>query len=183
MDTLWKVAPALLFGTLLIGGCSDEPATGAAAGEPRPVETSSTSTPAVTSPLDGTWQLEQTRADVVSHLDQHGFGRISDRFLRSEQVWAKDHWEWEFSDGYFTASWLQPDGAWKVADYGSFEVQGDRLSLTFQESGSTTSFSWQQEEDELVLEWLEVDADPMVKGIPDEAFWRADLSEPLTRAG
>jgi hypothetical protein len=181
MDKRWKAAPALLCGTLLLGGCSDEAATGVPAKEPRAVETSSMTTQAATSPVDGTWKLEQTRADVVSHLDQHGFGRLSDRFLRTEQVWAKDHWEWEFADGYFTATWLQPDGAWKVADYGSFEVRDDQLSLTFQESGSTTRFSWQQQDDELVLEWRGVDADPLVKGIPDEAFWRAYLSEPLTR--
>jgi hypothetical protein len=60
-------------------------------------------------------------------------------------------------------------------------VQGDRLDLQFAETATTTTFTWAVADDELTLDWVEVNADPMLKGIPDEAFWRAYLSEPLVR--
>ena len=167
MLTPRRATAALAFTGMLLAGCGD--GNNAQAQDPPD------------SPVDGTWALEQTQADVVEQLQEHGFGGLADRFLRAEQVWEEDNWEWEFEGGDFTARWMQPDRAWKVADYGTYEVQGDRLDLQFAETATTTTFTWAVADDELSLDWVKVNSDPLLKGIPDEAFWRAYLSEPLVR--
>jgi hypothetical protein len=175
---------ALVCTVLLVAGCSDGGSAEArSAPDPSSSQPTDSSSPTevTTTPVDGTWALKQTRADVVEHLEQHGFGRLIDRFLRAERVWAQDNWEWEFQDGFFTARWMQLDRAWKVADYGTYEVQNDKLDLQFGETATTTTFTWTKRDDELTLDWVDVDSDPNYKGIPDEAFWRAYLSEPLVR--
>jgi hypothetical protein len=76
---------------------------------------------------------------------------------------------------------MQPDGVWKVADSGDFVVQDDQLELHYDTNGTVTTFAWARDGDTLQLEWKAFDSDVELKGIPDEAFWRAYLTKPLTR--
>jgi hypothetical protein len=177
-------ALVLVCSPLLLSGCGggDKAAADPSSSSRSPSEPTSESSTAAESPIDGTWVLTQSKADVVRNLEAAGFEKLADRFIRIDGVWAKDHWEWEFEDGSFTATWMQPDGAWKVADYGAYETDGNQVALTFSESGATSTFVWSVQGDDLTLDWQAVDSDPMLKGIPDEAFWGAYLTEPLTRA-
>lgn len=145
-----------------------------------PVTPSTTQT--VRGPLDGVWALKQTKADVKAHLNKYGFGDRAEEFVRAEQTWDLDQWQWTFDGGKFKALWMTPDRVWKVADDGRYEVAGSDISMTFAE-GQTTVFAFTKEGDHLRLTWKSHDANglPDSKGIPDEAFWRAYLTKPLTR--
>lgn len=180
----------LVAASLTVAGCGGSESTGEerTAGSERATTQSSPSSGSTkdaraeqTDPLDGTWTLRQTKADVVKNLESSGFGKIAERFVRIDGVVAQDNWKWEFADGFFTAHWQQPDGAWKVADYGTYELDGHTVAMTFSETLATTTFDWSVSGDTLTLDWRAVDSDPMYKGIPDEAFWRAYLTRPLTR--
>lgn len=181
-------ATAGLLITLALTGCSgaasgdaeqDPPPTASSVSAPEP----STGTEAASkTPLEGVWSLEQTKADVVRHLRRAGFGDLVRRFIRVESVWREDNWEWTFTGDRFVATWQNPDGSMKVADSGTFDVQGDRVVLSFlaDEVGDTTTFRWRKEGKRLWLVWERRDG-ALYKGIPDEAYWRAYLTKPLTR--
>ena len=170
-----------------LSGCSTtdaapagSPAAGEASGTTSAVEAS---TPAADeTPVEGVWKLEQTRADVVRHLRESGYGDQIRRFIRVESVWAQDNWEWAFDGDSFVASWQNPDGSWRVADSGALTVDGDTLQIHYGGiGGDTTTFGWEIEDDHLRLTWQDYDGG-LVKGLPDEMFWRAYLTKPLTRA-
>jgi hypothetical protein len=139
---------------------------------------------AVSTPVDGLWTLRQTKDDVRSHLKDHGFGDRADEFIQAEQIWDRDEWEWSFQDGSFRARWLTQDGVWKVADYGTFTADPKTVTLRFAEGdpGSTTTFRYTVAGDTLRLDWQGHQGTEDYKGFPDEAFWRAYLTSPLTRA-
>lgn len=186
-----RTGPALLVlsGLLALGGCGGgaEAEDASAPAASRPTTPSATGpaspTPVPPTEVDGVWGLKQTKKDVVAQLKKHGFEDITGEFLEAEQVWDVDQWQWTFDRGTFKAQWMQPDGAWKVADSGTYDVDPPSLSLTFGDGGRTTVFRYTVTGDELLLDWQSHDAKGMadVKNIPDEAFWRAYLSQPLTR--
>ncbi len=76
--------------------------------------------------------------------------------------------------------WQNPDGSWRVADTGSVEQDGRKLRLTYSGTDNTTTFDWRIEDDRLWLTWRDYEGG-LFKGLPDEAFWRAYLTKPLTR--
>lgn len=176
---------------LLAGGCTGEAASGGSATPPA----TSASTPAsvtpspsvaetaAVSPIDGVWGLRQSKDDIRKHLTEHGYGDRVGEFFEAEQIWDVDQWEWSFDKGSFRARWLGPDGAWKVADYGTFTTGPETVTLTFAEGdpGSSTTFGYTVDGDKLHLDWQSHDGSGEVKGFPDEAFWRAYLTAPLTR--
>lgn len=176
---------------VLLTGCGggadpSEPEGTTASAVATPSATPSTAEPAAkaeATPVDGEWTLEQTKSDVVAHLRQHGFEDITGEFLEAEGVWDEDHWTWTFDRGLFKAMWQNPDRSWKVADSGTYTVQPPTLTLTF-ESGRSTTFEYTLEQDQLLLDWQSDDdaGQGEAKGIPDEVFWRAYLTKPLTRA-
>ena len=175
---------------MVAGGCTAETVQandrpGAAAGETTPATKATPSpSPTVRTPIDGIWGLRQTAADVREHLTEHGYGDRADEFFRAEQVWEVDQWEWSFDQGAFTAKWMNPDGSWKVADYGTYTVEPQTVTLTFAsgDPGSSTTFDYSVDGDTLRLDWRSHEGNQDVKGFPDEAFWRAYLSTPLARA-
>ena len=92
-----------------------------------------------------------------------------------------DNWEWTFFGDSFAAAWQNPDGSWKVADSGSLTIEGDLLHLHFGGlDDNTTTFAWTVQGDQLRLDWIE-HVGPLYKGLPDESYWRAYLTKPLTR--
>ena len=174
--------------SIALAGCGAEPSDAAGATTPTrtPTQASSpaTASPSVAAtPVDGVWGLKQTRSDVVDHLEEYGFGDRVEEFVRAEQVWEVDQWEWTFDRGRFTARWLMPDEVWKVADHGSYDVQGPVVTLRFDsgDAGSSTAFRYRVDGDQLTLDWTAHQGQVEVKGLPDEAFWRAYLTKPLTR--
>jgi len=184
-----RLVSAALGLALVAGGCTAAMSDGAPSSSTSitsssPAATPSVSAPAaVRTPVDGTWGLRQTKDDVRKYLQQHGFGDRAEEFLRVEDVWDVDQWEWSFDNGSFTARWLTPDGVWKVADYGTFTADAESLVVTFAEgdAGSSTTFGYAIDGDTLRLDWQSHTGSEEVKGFPDEAFWRAYLSAPLTR--
>ena len=170
---------------LAVAGCSaqseaDEPTTPTASASVVD-STDDTAEPAAATPLEGTWRLEQTRQDVVKHLRDAGFGDLVRRFLRIEQTFAQDNWEWTFTGNEVQVAWQNPSGAWQSADSGTFEVVGDRAIFRFTNSGANVNtFRWKLDGDRLRLDWLEDDGG-VVDGIPDEAYWRAYLTKPLVQ--
>ena len=189
MGTMSKNAAALL-ALAVLAACGTDATSAEEPAESRPSAAlaESEASPSASAetkehtPVQGVWMLKQTRKDVVTHLREFGFGDQVQRFIRLESVWAQDNWEWTFDGDTFVASWQNPDGSWKVADSGTLDVDGDRLDLHFGgEVGSTTTFAWAMQGDQLRLTWLANDG-PLFKGLPDETYWRAYLTKPLTRA-
>jgi hypothetical protein len=181
----WTVATALLAG-LALASCSADADPGAdpttsSVPTASPSESSDPAPePSLPARLQGEWRLEQTRADVVRHLRQHGFGDLVERFLRVENVTEQDNWRWTFQGTGFVATWQNPDGSWRVADQGDVQVDGRRLRLVYGNSSGVTTFAWRVQGDRLWLTWQDYEGE-VWKGIPDEAFWRAYLTKPLTR--
>jgi hypothetical protein len=137
--------------------------------------------PSVATPLEGEWSLKQTEQDVVRHLRHAGFGQLVERFLRVEGVIPEDNWRWPVTGDRFVANWQNADGSWKVADFGTFEVVDDTMVLKYAGvDGNATTFEWRIVDDQLWLDWVDYEG-KMYKGLPDEAFWRAYLTKPLTR--
>jgi hypothetical protein len=184
-----RLACAAMGLALIAGGCTsavsdDAPSSSTGVTSSSAAATPSVSAPAaVRTPVDGIWRLRQTKDDIRRHLQQHGYGDRVEEFIRVEQVWDVDQWEWSFDDGTFTARWLTPDGVWKVADYGTFSADADTVIVTFAEGdpGSSTTFGYTIDGDTLRLDWQSHAGSEEVKGFPDEAFWRAYLTAPLTR--
>jgi hypothetical protein len=186
---------AIVLGVSLVGCGQSQPEAASKKERPSPSAAASASAnaplsptpvseaPPVETPLEGTWRLKQTKQDVVRHLRQAGFGDLVERFIRVEGVTPEDHWEWSFTGDDFVANWQNPDGSWKVADYGTFEVSGDRASFLFTAAAgetNATTFKWRMDGDRLWLDWVDYRG-AEYKGLPDEAFWRAYLTKPLAR--
>ncbi len=90
-----RTVVATVIATLAFAGCTAEadptdqravdPPTSSS---PSPSAPSTSSEPTEeappTTPLEGEWALEQTKADVVRHLRRYGFDDLVERFVRVE---------------------------------------------------------------------------------------------------
>lgn len=180
MRVMRRTATALV-ALAALAGCGSTDATPGPSTSSGSTTTAESPTAALETPVEGVWRLEQTRADVVRHLRDAGYGDQVERFIRVESVWAEDNWEWTFEGDTFVASWQNPDGSWRVADSGGLTVEGDTLQIHYGGiGGDATTFGWEIAGDELRLDWQDYDGG-LVKGLPDEMFWQAYLTKPLTR--
>lgn len=185
MKSLRVTAALSLCGGLLVG-CSveAEPVTaGKTAESPTPsaAATAEESPEPVTSPLEGTWRVEQTKADIVRNLRQHGFGRYVQRFLAAEGTRAQDIWEYDFYGENLTARYLNADGTWHAGVRATIEVDGDELRVYDLEFLTTDIWRWTIDGDQLRLEWLGSEGPQTIKGLPVETFVRAYYTPPMTR--
>lgn len=133
------------------------------------------------SPIDGTWLIERTRAQMRASLERHDLGEWAQQFFTSEEVGKKATWLFTFEGGRFDGKWANSDGTWKSGWYGPMEVTDDRVHLVDEEFGTTDIYRWSIRGDELVMRYVRSQGAPEVRGIPEEVYVRAYFGAPLKR--
>lgn len=171
-------------------GCSDgstDPQTRSVGSTVSPSTPDSTASEqgaaAVPEEIQGTWLLDVDRAAIETNLEKAGYGKIVDRFVKSEGLApGRTTLTLTLSPDYFEIAWLLPDQTWDVGWYGPATTEGEVLHLddAYYE-GVRDSFTWSVDEEGLSLHFEESSV-AKVRGLPSESYSAAYFSKPWAQA-
>lgn len=165
---------------------SDEPASSPATDRMTTTPSSPTAqsrgASATALPIDDTWRIRLTRADIRDRLQQAGLASWTEDLFRTDQVGGAATWIWTFDStaGRARGLWLYPDGAWRTGWTGPLTVEGERLTIGDDDYGTTDTFRWRVDGRQLVLSYVE-STGPDVRGIPEKVYAHAYFTTPMTR--
>lgn len=159
------VLTALLAMVALAGCGGSQPS--ATSNSPSPSATTATSEPA--SPLHGSWRLELTEEQIGKALDAAGYGELTEKFLRAEEIEGSTTQVLTIEEGRFATAYQSGSQPWAVGWKGPATIIGDTVTFLDELSPTRDTLRWTVDGDQLTLELVESNGVEL-KGLPAEVF-------------
>ena len=155
----------------------------AAPNERPPSTAAATSGPAstATTPLDGSWRLELTEAEITTTLAAAGYAGVAEEFFAAEDIEGAITQVLTIEADRFAFAYQSGAQPWHVGWRGPAEIIGDVVTLKDELSTGEDTLRWTVTGDELTFEIVDT-VDEVLKGLPNEVYLVAYLmSAPFQR--